>query len=276
MNINEYLMTRTVQPGEKPLDQIPLDGGFAAIYRTIGCIGDSLSSGEFEAVNSEGKRSYHDYYEYSWGQYIARQIGATVYNFSRGGMTAKAYWNSFAEQNGFWAEDKLCQAYIMALGVNDIINQKMEVGTIDDIDLNDYNNNADNFAGYYARIIQRLRSMQPDAHFYLITMPRYGSEERNAKVAEHAALLYKLAEIFPNTYVIDLFKYAPEYDEEFKRQYFLRGHMNPMGYIITARMVTAYIDYIIRSNPEAFYCTGFIGRALPEDVKEINRQFGRK
>ena len=37
-------------PGEKPLDHLPPDGGFCGIFRTIGCIGDSLSSGEFESV----------------------------------------------------------------------------------------------------------------------------------------------------------------------------------------------------------------------------------
>ena len=61
---------------EKPLERLLPDGGFCGIFRTIACIGDSLSSGEFESMNEEGKRGYHDYYEYSWGQYIARTIGS--------------------------------------------------------------------------------------------------------------------------------------------------------------------------------------------------------
>ena len=36
---------------EKPLDRIVDDGGFCKIFRTIGVIGDSLSSGEFESVS---------------------------------------------------------------------------------------------------------------------------------------------------------------------------------------------------------------------------------
>ena len=277
MNITEYLDRCDIHEGEKPLDYIPADGGFTAIFRTIACIGDSLSSGEFEAENSEGKRSYHDYFEYSWGQFMARQIGAKVYNFSRGGMTAVNYRNSFAENNGYWGEDKLCQAYILALGVNDILNRKMPVGTIDDIDLTDYNHNStETFAGNYAYIIQRYKSMQPDAKFFLITIPRGVNEERNALCAEHAEMLYKLAEMFDNTYVIDLYRYAPVFDQEFRRKYNLRGHMNPMGYLVFARMVSAYIDYIIRSDPEAFQCVGFIGKDLPADVIEINRALIRK
>lgn len=69
MNIYEYM---GVGKDEKPLDRIATDGGFTSIFRTIACIGDSLSSGEFESVNSIGDRIYHDFYEYSWGQFIGR------------------------------------------------------------------------------------------------------------------------------------------------------------------------------------------------------------
>ena len=79
---------------EKPLEQIPEEGGFAGIFRRIACIGDSLSSGEFEAVDSAGQRGYYDFFEFSWGQYLGRLVGSTVYNFSRGGMTAKHYCES--------------------------------------------------------------------------------------------------------------------------------------------------------------------------------------
>ena len=41
-------------PEGRPLDQIRPDGGFCGIFRTIGCIGDSLSSGEFESLDESG------------------------------------------------------------------------------------------------------------------------------------------------------------------------------------------------------------------------------
>ena len=84
MNINELL---GVKEGEKPLEKLAIGGGFCGIFRTIACIGDSLSSGEFESLDEDGK-GWHDYFEYSWVQYMAHNIGATVHNFSRGGMTA--------------------------------------------------------------------------------------------------------------------------------------------------------------------------------------------
>lgn len=247
---------------EKPLDRLVEDGGYTGIFRTIACIGDSLSSGEFEstAPDDPTKKGYHDYYEYSWGQYIARTAGCKVYNFSRGGMTAKEYCDSFAEENGFWDADKLCQAYIIALGVNDLFGRKQELGSIADIDRDDYNNNAETFCGYYARIIQRIKSMQPHAKFFLMTMPR-GGEEDEETIRKHAELLHQLAEFFDYTYVLDLYQYGPVYDDEFRRNFFM-GHMNPMGYMLTAKMVMSYIDYLIRKSPEDFAQVPFIGKGI--------------
>ena len=257
MNIHEYIKGLE---NEKPLDRIVTDGGFCGIFRRIACIGDSLASGEFESTDKDGKRHYHDFFEYSWGQYIARSTGSTVYNFSKGGMTAKAYMQSFAEDNGYWDRNKLCQAYIIALGVNDVCNQGMELGSISDIDKEDYEKNAPTFAGYYAQIIQKIQSLQPRAKIFLVAMPR-GGDEKDEKRKAHRDLLEQMTELFENTYLIDLFTYAPVNDEAYKSVFRL-GHMTPTGYILTARMIESYIDYIIRKKPKDFNQVGFIGMDL--------------
>ena len=76
------------------------------------------------------------------------------------------------------------------------------------------------------------------------------------------ALLYSLAEYYENCYVIDMFNYAPVFDEAFKERYFMYGHMNPMGYIFIAKMVDSYIDYIIRHNSADFKNAGFINSGI--------------
>ncbi len=250
---------------EKPLDSIPVNGGFCGILRKIGCIGDSLSSGEFEAINENGDKTYHDLFDYSWGQFFARMCGVTVYNFSRGGMTAREYCESFAEENDFWNPEKKCTAYIIALGVNDLLNVNMPVGSVDDVNHEDFNNNQPTFAGYYARIIQRYKQIQPDAKFFLMTFPNENSddERRNA----HTHLMYKFADVFSNCYVLDIAKYGPTYDEEFKNKFFMGGHMNPCGYAFTAQMIASYIDYIIRHNIKEFEQVGFIGTDLKYSEK---------
>lgn len=251
---------------EIPLENLVTDGGYAAIFRKIACIGDSLSSGEFEAydpnpANEKGK-TYHDMFEYSWGQFMARMCGSQVYNFSCGGMTARRYCDEFAESKGFWNAAYAAQAYIISLGVNDL-NYEPDLGTIDDIDVNDWHNNKRNFAGYYGEIIQRLKEIQPRAKFFLVTMPRHEkSEEACQKLRIHRKLLYEMAELFENTYVIDLFEYAPIYDEEFHQKFFMGGHMNPMGYVFSAKMIISYIDYIIRHHMDDFKEIGYIGTNL--------------
>ena len=245
---------------EKPLDTIPEDGGYTAIFRTIACVGDSLSSGEFEADNGNGS-SYHDMYEYSWGQFLGRMCGSRVYNMSRGGMTAKEYCESFAEANGYWNPKYAAQCYIMALGVNDLFGQKQELGSPDDITDEDKKT----FAHYYAEIIEKYKKIQPRAKFFLMAMPNEGEKDGNLEIKKkHLSLLNAFAEKYDNTYVLDLFNYAPEYNAQFKEKFYLRGHMNPQGYLLTAKMTAAYIDYIIRHNMRDFKETGFIGTDLHE------------
>ena len=241
---------------EKPLDRIVYDGGYARIFRTIGCIGDSLSSGELESRDKDGNHGYHDFYDYSWGQYMSRNAGIKVYNFSRGGMSAKWFMESFAEACGVWTDEKKCQAYILALGVNDMYTKHVELGEISDIDLENPENNKPTFAGYYGQIIQKLKTKQPDAKFFLVTLP---NGVPDLKGDEHAELLEEMAKVFSNTYVINLRKYSPVYDSEFKKKFFVGGHMNAAGYILTAQMITSYIDYIVRHNFEDFSQVGFIG-----------------
>lgn len=256
MDITKYYLGEN----EKPLDVIKPDGGFFGIFRTVAVVGDSLSSGEFESTDEAGNRGYHDYYEYSWGQYMARAVGNKVYNFSRGGMSAKWYLNSFGEEICAWDKSKACQAYIFALGVNDILNQGRELGTAADVDPDDYNNNKDTFAGDYAKIIQKYKKISPDAYFFLMTMLH--TEHEDERVTKHAALLHDLAKIFPRTYVLDMAAYAPRYDAEFRRNFYLGGHLNAAGYLLTAQMTMSYIDYLVRKDPEDFAQVGFINKGF--------------
>lgn len=240
-----------------PLENLVTDGGFTGIFRTIGCIGDSLSSGEFQSTASNGKYDFHDMYDYSWGQYIAREAGCTVYNFSRGGMSAKWFNDSFEKDCGVWSVDKKCQAYIIALGVNDVFNGGQAVGKVGDCNSENYGIDGNvTFAGEYEKILIKIKEFQPKARVFLVSMPKGRNDE---KAKEITALLYDFANEYEFTYVIDLFNYAPTYNEEFKSKYYLSGHMNPMGYMLTARYIMTYIDYIIKNNMEDFKQVPFIG-----------------
>lgn len=247
---------------EKPLDKLVDSYSNTSIFRKIAFIGDSLSSGEFETHDEEGKTGYHDLFEYSWGQFIARKNRLKAYNFSRGGMTAKEYMVSFAEANGYWDNEKACQAYVIALGVNDIYNCKSDIGSVDDIDRKNYLNNKPTFIGYYAQIIERYKKISPDAKFFFVTFPKTTKNDGDDITLKTINALYNLTDVYDNSYVINLYEYGPLYDEQFEKHFFLYGHLNPSGYILTAKLIDSYIDYIIRHNPEDFKNVGFIGTGI--------------
>ena len=71
--------------------------------------------------------------------------------------------------------------------------------------------------------------------------------------------MYEFAEFFGNSYVIDLRKYGPVYDEEFKAKFYGGGHLNTLGDYFTALEVASYMDYLIRHNPRDFRETGLAG-----------------
>ena len=254
MKINDFF-----NENEKPLDTLISDGGFCSIFRTVACIGDSLASGEFEGTDENGNKTYHDMFPYSWGQFMARAAGFTAYNFSRGGMTASEYMGGFGAANGFFDKDKAAQAYIIALGVNDLYNRGDPVGEVADCETG-----AKTFAGYYGRLIKAYKGISPEAKFFFVTMPTEDrrNETQMAKGDAHQKLLYDFAAYFSNSYVLDLRTYAPEYDADFRKQFFLGGHMSPAGYALTAKMFLSYIDWIIRHNMQDFKQVGFIGTGL--------------
>ena len=251
---------------EKPLQRLVGGYSFTSIFRTIAFIGDSLSSGEFETKNSKGENQYTDMFEYSWGQYIARRNGLKAYNFSRGGMTAKWYMETFANENDYFNKELACQAYVIALGVNDIICQNMELGSIADVHPDDPEKNTGNFAGYYGQIISKYKEISPDAKFFLVSLPNEERDENSKGKAERIlSLLNDFAGVFDNTYVIDLYNNGCCYDGDFKKEYYLNGHLNPMGYIYTAEIIDSYIDNIIRNNPSEFKYAGLINSGIVYD-----------
>ena len=258
MDLSAYLK----KAGEQPLDEIVQNGGFCGIFRKIVCVGDSLSSGEMEG-KMDGKKIYHDMYEYSWGQFLARDTGAMVYNCSKGGMTAKAYIESFADERGFWDEKYAAQGYIIALGVNDmarVLDGSMEYGSLADVHVDAPDKNPHTFVGCYAAILSRYQKMVPKAKFFLMTMPSHHMDDALGQYYDkHQKTMHDLAEMFENCYVLDFRKYAPDYNDEFKKTFYLAGHMNAAGYRLTALMVESYIDYLIRHNADDFRQIAFVG-----------------
>lgn len=261
-NVARQDQTRVAAKTEvNPIAIIKHDPGMCSIFHRWGYIGDSLSSGEHEYTRKDGKTGYIDLYDYSWGQCMCRAMGVTGDNYSQGGETAHGwiehFWNHPKNNNNnIDAKTDAKQVYVMALGVNDE-NMKFPIGDVDkDINLDDYNKNADTFAGDYAGIIQRVKTIQPRAKFFVVTIPH--EEATNDAYNE---VIRKISNKLSNVYLIDLYRYAPSYnyDTDLHKNFFVGGHMRAAGYQFTAWMLMTYIDYIITHNYQAFNDAAFIG-----------------
>ena len=243
-----------------PLKHILRTGGMTSIFRTAGVVGDSLASGCMEYKDENNASQGLDRYEFSWIQQMKHICGFDIaYNFSVGGMTSKKFWTSTnshitdLRENG---ADHKCQLYFIALGVNDIADTSMEVGTSADI------NNADSttFYGYYSRIITLIQSIQPRAKIFLVGLPNHSKMTVwGARFTDFKNAIADMVNHFDNCYYLDLFTYDVAYDATFQQTYFNGFHENALGYLRTAWVISSYVDWYIRHNYEEFREVGFIG-----------------
>ena len=229
-----------------------------AYSNKIGVIGDSLSSGEFECHDENGGIVYTDMYEYSWPAVLERITGTKYNNYSRGGMTAREYMQSWADANGFWQWN---QAYIIALGNNDSFVFGHPLGSVKDVSAEHPQDNADTFFGNMGKIISKLKTIEPNARIFVVT-PQLRGDACDKDIRYIASELAKLCDMFDFTYLLDMTAHAPVYDAEMRKSFGLGFHPNPMGYYAYALMVGNYIDYVIRSNLREFATIPFVGTSL--------------
>lgn len=250
--LNQYVFTD--ESIEIPCEKIITDGGFTKIFRTVGVVGDSLSSGLMNYMKDGVMKSYHSY-EDSWIQYMARYCGSTAYNFSQGGLSTRTFLH---DVGGHLTEmmdgNHKCHAYFIALCHNDrdyYVENPMYIGNTSDVDLEDYTNNADTFCGNYGGIIQRIKSIQPDAKIFAICSKSSG------KFADFNVAIRNVAGLFAeNVYVIDMERYCNAlypWEETL-------SHGNAMGYLNYSYQISSYVDYIIRHNRDDFKMVQLIGK----------------
>nr|DAV88464.1 MAG TPA: GDSL like Lipase Acylhydrolase [Caudoviricetes sp.] len=260
---------RVCSLSDNPLRIIKETPGFAAILHSIGYAGDSLMSGEM-AYSVLDSNVYKDCYEFSWGQRLSAMIGGIATNFSKGGLTTQSWISTYinSQENGNSNDNvdrkfttSKYQAYINGLGTNDT-NRLLTIGTIDDIDFDNYNNNADTFYGNYARILQKARDVSPKSYLFCLTIPTIWQSTAEARGYNDA--IRNIAKKFEKCYIIDLYKYLPVND--YISNYISNGHMNTQGYQWIAYAIGTYIDYIITQNPLDFARAALFGTEKENDM----------
>lgn len=141
-----------------------------ATFYKIGVIGDSFSSG---SITHPGK-SFDRYIDLSWPQVLGRDIGATVTNYTWGGLNTKEWLEDSTHGLAKLLANDPEQVYFLALGINDyndISNGNESLGTIADIN-EDYTQNPDTFYGNYGRIIGNIQEHAPNAIIIMLSILR--------------------------------------------------------------------------------------------------------
>ena len=235
-----------------PLETLSDETGMLDLFLHVGCIGDSLASGE-AYWNDRGSNQGADFYEYSWGQFLARKTGNTYYNWSKGGLSTRTWLTSTYAAECFDGNHK-CEAYIIGLGQNDH-NQSITIGTSADIDLSDYNNNADTVYGNYGKIIQKIQELQPQAKIFVLTDPNPYVERDG-----YNAPMRAMPGIFDNVYLLDLYTYGEKY---YKNDVIMAqqraGHYNAYGYKMFSMMIANYISWYVTTYYSEFEQVELIG-----------------
>ena len=243
---------------DEPMSKIIRDGGMTSIFRTIGVVGDSLSSGEmaYGGSTDEFTTKYVDIYDLSWIQFLARACGSTAYNFAQGGLNTRNFLSGLGGHlTNLQDASKKCQAYFIALGHNDS-NYGVDVGTPDDINLDDPTQNADTYYGNYARIISIIKTVEPNAKIFCICMKSSGYATYNTAIRH-------METIFTNVYIIDFETHYPKLETAWE---YTEGHGNAMGYLNYSWQIGTYVDWIIRHNRDAFKYVQFIGTDYAQHI----------
>ena len=249
-HINESWSNWTIY---KPYEKKELHYNLVSIFRTIGVIADSLASGQGR-INSLS--SFHDFYEFSWPQCIARELNVTVYNFTKSGLTTRSWLTDNMGYPLMSDGEHNCTCYIIALGANDVGLGESYLGSPSDIDLENYENNKDTYYGNYAKIISLVKKQEPRAKIFVVPNPSYGNASLRPKFNE--AVKY-METIFDNVYYVDIDESLYNDNGTFIKQNLVASHYTPAAYQYIASYIMSLMSDIIYNNPSEFFFVNLIG-----------------
>jgi hypothetical protein len=243
-----YFANEEEQPEEETPTDI-LDGTEFALFKQWGIVGDSLSVGH--TADSDGNASSPNL-DYSWGQYLARRIGNTCLNFGRSGVSAKAWMTDAKGYNLLIQPEQLCQCYILALGANDA---SMTLGSIADVDFANMSNNADTEYGWYAKVINAIRTTAPQAPIFLFTLPYPRNTDTAIQAINGMIREFASNENFSMVYLVDL---DAEYNDYFKEGKLGKcigntgWHLTALGYLYASVVNEVAISKVMAENAADF------------------------
>lgn len=215
-----------------------------AMFETFGVIGDSYASGQIYLSGSPV-----NYYNLSWGQVLARRVGASCINLSRGGLTTKTWLESDRGLSYLQSNDAQ-GLYIVALGINDYteINAgRYSLGTESDFDLSNYQSTPDTFFGNMCKIIGYVKAKSPNAKIILSTMALNNTTLRKS-INDAIIRCAELANIVSVKQYEDVY-----FQSDYYTNGMVSGHPTAPSYSGMATAMERLIDNCMNDNYSYFY-----------------------
>lgn len=214
-----------------------------SLFSRIGIVGDSYASGE---IYFDG--AFHDNYDISWGNILAKKHGLTPDFYSAGGMTTRSFLSSsYGLVKAL--NNQPCDLYIMILGINDINSLGMDyLGSIEDItshsSWSDYPNT---FYGNYGKIFERIQAHAPHAKFIFSTI---AINDTDVRIAYNNAIL----EIAEHYGVAAIKQYDdPFFNSAYYKNNMVNGHPIAIVYSGMANALDRLFITAILNNREYFH-----------------------
>lgn len=221
----------------------------AKIFRRVGCIGDSYTSGH---IHLQGANAVVANYDYAWPHYMSGLTNNKWTNFGQSGSTAKQ-WVVGASRLGEVKESgNKCQAYVIGLMINDQgswssyatpVGNKSDIGT-----------DADTYYAWYYKLVQEVISVNASAKIFCNTCPNYANNfAYNVAVRDIVAHCKSNGQ---NVYLCDLASDKYNNETYYKNPIFLsdavNGHFTAIGYEYMAECYIRVLSDVINSNLAEF------------------------
>lgn len=214
-----------------------------ALFPRFGVIGDSYASGVvYPSTDSVNK---HDI---SWPQIMARLLGTTGTNYSKGGLTTRS-WLTDSEGLTKLNNSSPDDIYYLVLGINDYYSLGASyLGTIDDITGHaTYDDYPDTFFGNYGKIIEKIKEHAPHSKMIMFTA---ANNNINSVARSFNDAIVSIA----NHYGIPVLY---QYNDQFFTSYWYRrgmksGHPRAVVYSGMAKAFIRMVSEIMHDNYNYF------------------------
>ena len=213
------------------------DGREIAVFNKILCVGDSMTEGTFNHLDS-GTTQWVSYEKYSYPNYLHKMTGVDVTNLGHGGQTSVQWYNT--EQN---SDLSGYDCAIIQLGINDY-------GTYDEL--------GTDTKTAFQNIITKLKTENKNIKIFVANIIPATSYSSAGYKAYSAALLEWLETAYasdPNVIPVDI----QQYGHTGNSSAFNAGHLTALGYRMLARDYIGFISDYIKNHGDVFREVQFIG-----------------